>query len=207
MSQPTTSPATSSENRAETPLRIVIADDEPIIRLDLKKTLEQLGYEVVAEAGDGNAALEAIRDLKPDVAILDIRMPAMDGIEVAKILHDEQLAPVLLLTGYPEADLVKRAGDAGVYYYLVKPYKATDLMPAVEVTLCRWHEHLALDREAKSLEDKLETRKAVDRAKGILMDRYALKEQEAFRRIQLQSMNTRKSMREIAEAIIIAHNV
>jgi len=197
----------SETNRTETPLRIVIADDEPIIRLDLRKTLEDLGYEVVAEAGDGGAALEAIRGLQPGVAILDIRMPVMDGIEVARVLHEERLAPVLLLTGYPEADLVKRAGEAGVYYYLVKPYKATDLMPAVEVTLSRWHEHLALENEARSLEDKLETRKAVDRAKGILMDQFGLKEQEAFRRIQVQSMNTRKSMREIAEAIIIAHNV
>lgn len=191
----------------QTPLRIVIADDEPIIRLDLRKTLEDLGYEVVAEAGDGGAALDAVRAQRPDVAILDIRMPVMDGIEVARILHEENLAPVMLLTGYPEADLVRRASEAGVYYYLVKPFKATDLMPAVEITLSRWREYLALDNEARSLEEKLESRKVVERAKGILMDKCGLKEQEAFRRIQLQAMNTRKTMREIAEAIIISYDI
>jgi response regulator NasT len=185
----------------------VIADDEPIIRLDLRKTLEDLGYEVVAEAGDGGAALDAVRAQRPDVAILDIRMPVIDGIEVARILHEENLAPVMLLTGYPEADLVRRASEAGVYYYLVKPFKATDLMPAVEITLSRWREYLALDNEARSLEEKLESRKVVERAKGILMDKCGLKEQEAFRRIQLQAMNTRKTMREIAEAIIISYDI
>lgn len=191
----------------QTPLRIVIADDEPIIRLDLRKTLEDLGYEVVAEAGDGGAALDAVRAQRPDVAILDIRMPVMDGIEVARILHEENLAPAMLLTAYPEADLVRRASEAGVYYYLVKPFKATDLMPAVEITLSRWREYLALDNEARSLEEKLESRKVVERAKGILMDKCGLKEQEAFRRIQLQAMNTRKTMREIAEAIIISYDI
>lgn len=197
----------SQTETAQRPLRIVIADDEPIIRLDLRKTLEKLGYEVVGEAGDGGTALEAVRELRPDVAILDIRMPVMDGIEVARVLHDEHLAPVLILTGYPEADLVRRASDAGVYYYLVKPYRDTDLMPAVEITLSRWKEYLALEKEARSLEEKLETRKVVERAKGILMDKLGLSESEAFRRIQLQAMNTRKSMREIAEAIIVAYSV
>ncbi len=189
------------------PLRIVIADDEPIIRLDLQNLLESLAYEVVASVGDGAAALEAVRQLLPDLAILDIRMPVMDGIDVARIMHKERLAPVLIITGYPEADLVHRAADAGVFYYLVKPYKPVDLMPAVEITLSRWSEFIARADEAHELEDRLETRKSVDRAKGILMDRYGLKEQEAFRRIQVQSMNTRKSMRDIAEAIIIAHSI
>lgn len=192
---------------AQKPLRIVIADDEPLIRIDLKNTLEELGYTVVAEAADGAKALEAVRTLTPDVVILDIKMPLMDGIDVAKAIHAEQIAPVLLLTAYYESDLIDRAKDAGVYYYLVKPFKQSDILPAIEITLSRWQEHLALEREARSLEDKLETRKSVDRAKGILMDQYGLKEQEAFRRIQVQSMNTRKSMRDIAEAIILAHNV
>lgn len=201
-------PSIVSDNNNETkPLRIIIADDEPIIRLDLKKMLEELGYDVVAEAGDGAKAVELVRNLQPDVVILDIKMPVMDGIDAAKVIHAEQIAPVLLLTAYSQVDLVGRAKEAGVYYYLVKPFKQSDLVPAVEIALSRWMEHLALEKEARDLEDKLETRKSVDRAKGILMDQYGLKEQEAFRRIQMQSMNTRKTMREIAEAIIIAHNV
>ncbi len=188
-------------------LRIVIADDEPIIRLDLKKMLEGQGYAVVAELGDGAAAVEAARTLMPDICILDIKMPIMDGIDAAKVISDEKIAPVLLLTAYSQIDLVNRAKEAGVYSYLVKPYKEADLVPAIEIAMSRWEEYLELEKEARSLEDKLETRKSVDRAKGILMDQYGLKEQEAFRRIQVQSMHTRRSMREIAEAIIIARNV
>lgn len=189
------------------PLRIVIADDEPIIRLDLKKMLEYCGYEVVGEAGDGLKALEAARNLKPDVVILDIKMPEMDGIDAAKVIASEKIAPVLLLTAYSQIDLVNRAKEAGVFSYLVKPFKEADLMPQIEVTVARWETFLKIEEQAVDLEDKLETRKSVDRAKGILMDQYGWKEQEAFRRIQVQSMNTRKSMREIAEAIIMAHNV
>ncbi len=196
-----------SETNAERKLRIVIADDEPIIRLDLKNMLESVGYEVVAEAGDGAKAVEAARTLRPDVLVLDIKMPNMDGIDAAKIIAEEKIAPVVLLTAYSQVDLVSRAKEAGVFSYLVKPFKEADLLPAIEIALSRWDEFLELEKQARDLEDKLETRKAVDRAKGILMDQYGLKEQEAFRRIQVQSMNTRKSMREIAEAIIIAHNV
>ncbi len=192
---------------SEKPLRIVIADDETIIRLDLKKMLEDCGYDVVAEAGDGAKAVEAARNLKPDVVMLDIKMPEMDGIDAAKIITEEKIAPVLLLTAYSQIDLVNRAKEAGVYSYLVKPFKESDLMPQIEVAVARWEAFLRIEEQAADLEDKLETRKSVDRAKGILMDQYGLKEQEAFRRIQVQSMNTRKSMREIAEAIIIAHNV
>jgi len=186
---------------------VLIADDEPIIRLDLRKMLEDLGYDVVAEAGDGMKALEAARTLEPDVAILDIKMPQMDGIDAAKLITEEKIAPVLLLTAYSQVDLVCRAKEAGVFSYLVKPFKEADLVPAIEIAMSRWQEFLELEKQARDLEDKLETRKSVDRAKGILMDQYGLKEQEAFRRIQVQSMNTRKSMREIAEAIIIAHNI
>ena len=188
-------------------LRIVIADDEPIIRLDLKNMLGALGYDVVGEAGDGVKAVEAARTLSPDLLILDIKMPNMDGIEAAKIISEEKIAPILFLTAYSDLDLVNKAKEAGVYSYLVKPFKEADLLPAIEIAMSRWEELQILDKHAKDLEDKLETRKVVDRAKGILMDQYSLKEQEAFRRIQVQSMNTRKSMREIAEAIIIAHNV
>jgi response regulator NasT len=188
-------------------LRVLIADDEPIIRLDLKNMLESLGYEVVAEAGDGVSAVEAARTLKPDVAILDIKMPGMDGIDAANILNSEKIAPVVLLTAFSDMDLIHRAKEAGVFAYLVKPFRENDLRPAIEIAISRYKEFLALEEEVHELEDKLETRKLIERAKGILMDQYGLKEQEAFRRIQVQSMNTRKSMKEIAEAIIIAHSV
>ncbi len=188
-------------------LRIVIADDEPIIRLDLKKTLENMGHQVVGEAGDGAKAVELARELKPSIVILDIRMPHMDGIEAAKIISTEAIAPVLLLTAYSQTDLVDRAQDAGVFAYLVKPFKEADLMPAMSTAINRYKEFVELENEVSDLENKLDTRKSVDRAKGILMDQYGLKEQEAFRRIQTQSMNTRKSMREIAEAVLIAHSV
>jgi len=188
-------------------LKIVIADDEPIIRLDLKKTLENMGHQVVGEAGDGARAVEIARQLKPDVVILDIKMPELDGIDAAKIITTEGISPVLLLTAYSQKDLVDRAKDAGVFAYMVKPFKESDLLPAIEIAISRYEEFMDLESEVTDLENKLETRKAVDRAKGILMDQYGLKEQEAFRRIQVQSMNTRKSMREIAEAIILAHSV
>ena len=189
------------------PLRIIIADDEPIIRLDLRKTLENMGHQVVAEAGDGTKAVELARELKPSIIILDIKMPEMDGIDAAKVITTENIAPVLLLTAYSQKDLVDRAKDAGVFAYLVKPFKEADLLPAMEIAISRYEEFVELENEVTDLENKLDTRKSVDRAKGILMDQYGLKEQEAFRRIQVQSMNTRKSMREIAEAIIIAHSV
>jgi len=204
-------PALAAAPKTETArmdsLRIVIADDEPIIRLDLRKTLENMGHQVVAEAGDGAKAVELARELKPDILILDIKMPEMDGIEAAKVVTTEGIAPILLLTAYSQKDLVDRAKDAGVFAYLVKPFKEADLLPAMEIAISRYEEFVELENEVSDLENKLDTRKSVDRAKGILMDQYGLKEQEAFRRIQVQSMNTRKSMREIAEAIIIAHSV
>ena len=189
------------------PLRIIIADDEPIIRLDLRKTLENMGHQVVGEAGDGAKAVDLARELKPSIVILDIKMPDMDGIDAAKIISTEGIAPVLLLTAYSQKDLIDRATEAGVFNYLVKPFKEADLMPAMAIAIARYDEFMELENEVTDLENKLDTRKSVDRAKGILMDQYGLKEQEAFRRIQVQSMNTRKSMREIAEAIIIAHSV
>ncbi|MDW8107416.1 MAG: response regulator [Armatimonadota bacterium] len=188
-------------------LRIVIADDEPIILLDLRQMLEELGMSVVGEASDGRQAVEKVRQLKPDLAILDVKMPEMDGIEAARILHEERLAPVILLTAYSDSELVQRAKQAGVYGYLVKPFKQADLMPAIEVALARYQETRELEQQVSDLKEALETRKLIERAKGILMDTYGLREQEAYRRIQVQSMNTRKSMREIAEAIIIAHTI
>lgn len=188
-------------------LRVIIADDESIIRLDLKKMLEAMGHEVIGEAADGQKATELVRALKPDVVLLDIKMPVMDGLDAAKLIAEEKLAPVVLLTAYSQKDLIERAKDAGVFAYLIKPFKESDLLPAIEIAISRYLEMQDLESQLGDLQDKLETRKIVDRAKGILMDKYTLKENEAFRRIQQQSMNTRKSMREIAEAIIIAHEV
>jgi AmiR/NasT family two-component response regulator len=188
-------------------LRIVIADDEPIILLDLRQMLEELGMSVVGEASDGVQAVEKVRALKPDLAILDVKMPEMDGIEAARILHEERLAPAILLTAYSDSELIQRAKQAGVYGYIVKPFKQADLTPAIEIALARYQEARELEQQVDDLKDALETRKIIERAKGILMDTYGLREQEAYRRIQVQSMNTRKSMREIAEAIIIAHTL
>jgi AmiR/NasT family two-component response regulator len=188
-------------------LRLLIADDEPVIRLDLRKMLESMGHQVIGEAGDGVQAVAAARISKPDVVILDIKMPGMDGIEAAGVITAEGIAPVLLLTAYSQKDLVERAREAGVFAYLVKPFKEADLMPSIELAMARYAQFSALENTAATLEDRLETRKTVERAKGVLIDLYGLKEQEAFRRIQTQSMNTRKSMREIAEAVLIAHSV
>lgn len=185
-------------------LRLVIADDESIIRLDLKETLQRMGHQVVAEAGDGRTAVDLARQHQPDLVILDVKMPEMDGVDAAKLIAAERIAPVLLLTAYSQQELVRRAMDAGVFAYVVKPFTESDLLPAIAVAIARFREYTAISDQAASLADALETRKLVDRAKGILMDKHGLREQEAFRRIQQQSMNSRKSMREIAEALIIA---
>ncbi|MCE5198858.1 MAG: response regulator [Armatimonadota bacterium] len=188
-------------------IRVVIADDESIIRMDLKALLEEMGHVVVGEAADGQKALELTRTLKPDVVIMDIKMPVMDGLDAAKIVSDEKIAPVVLLTAYSQKDLIERAKEAGVYAYLVKPFQESDLLPAIEIALARYLEQQDLEDTVGDLELKLETRKVVDRAKGILMDKYKLSEAEAFRKIQQQSMNQRRSMKEIADAIIIAHEI
>ena len=185
--------------------RVVIADDESIVRMDLKEMLTTLNYLVVGEVGDGQSAVNLARELKPDVVLMDIKMPDMGGIEAAKILTEEQIAPVVLLTAYSQKDLVDRAKEAGVVGYLVKPFREADLLPAIEVALARFSEFKQMNQEVHDLQDALETRKVVDRAKGILMDAQGLEEQEAFRRIQKMSMNTRKPMKEVAEAIILAH--
>ncbi|MBC7261753.1 MAG: ANTAR domain-containing response regulator [Anaerolineae bacterium] len=187
--------------------RILIADDESIILMDLREMLTNLGYLVVGEASDGQSAVNMARELKPDLVIMDIKMPGMDGIEAAKILTEEKIAPVLLLTAYSQQDLIERAREAGVVGYLVKPFRESNLAPAIEVTLARFEEFRAVQKEVEDLKEALETRKLVDRAKGILMDTQGLTEQEAFRRIQKMSMNTRRPMKEIAEAIILAHEV
>ena len=186
-------------------IRVIIADDESLIRMDLREMLLNLGYLVVGEVGDGRSAVNLARELKPDVVIMDIKMPDMDGIDAAKILTEEHIAPVILLTAYSQKDLVERAKEAGVVGYMVKPFRESDLVPAIEVALARFKEFEALHKEVDDLQLALETRKLVDRAKGILMDSQGLSEAEAFRKIQKMSMNTRKPMKEVAEAIILAH--
>jgi AmiR/NasT family two-component response regulator len=184
--------------------RVVIADDDPIIRMDLREMLDGLNYVVAGEAADGKSAVNLARELKPELVIMDIRMPEMDGIEAARTLTQENIAPVLLLTAYSEPELVQRATQAGVIGYLVKPFREAQLGPAIEVTLGRFREFQTLQKELGDPKEALEARKLIDRAKGLLMDRYGLNEAEAFRRIQKRSMDNRKSMKEVAEAILLA---
>jgi AmiR/NasT family two-component response regulator len=187
--------------------RIIIADDESIIRMDLKEMLSGLGYLVVGEAGDGQSAVNLAQEMRPDLIIMDIKMPGLDGIGAAKILTEEKIAPVLFLTAFSQKELVDGAKEAGVVAYLVKPFRESELVPAIEIALARFGEFRVLEQQVGDLKDALETRKLVDRAKGLLMDTQSLTEAEAFRKIQKMSMNTRKSMREIAEAIILTHQV
>lgn len=185
--------------------RVIIADDESLIRKDLREMLTNLDYLVVGEVGDGRSAVNLARELRPDVVVMDIKMPDLDGIEAASILTEERIAPVVLLTAYSQRELVERAKDAGVAGYIVKPFHESDLSPAIEVALARFNEFRTLEKEVGDLKQALETRKFVDRAKGILMDTQGLSEAEAFRKIQKMSMNTRKPMKEVAEAIILAN--
>ncbi|NBU65077.1 MAG: response regulator [Chloroflexia bacterium] len=188
-------------------LRLVIADDESIIRMNLRETLVGLGYLVVGDAGDGVSAIHLARELRPDLVIMDIKMPKLDGIQAAKVLTEEKIAPVLLLTAYSDRELVDRARDAGVVNYIVKPFREAELLPAIEIALARFAEFNTINKELGDLKDTMETRKLVERAKGVLMDTQGLKEQEAFRKIQQLSMNTRKSMREIAQAILLTAQI
>ncbi|HET9981106.1 MAG TPA: response regulator [Ktedonobacterales bacterium] len=189
------------------PTRIILAEDDAVIRMDLKEELERQGYLVVGQVGDGQSAVNLARELRPDLVIMDIRMPEMDGIAAAEVLTREKLAPVLLLTAYSEDNLIERARNAGVVHYVTKPWRQSDLKPAIEIALSRFQEFRAIESKVKDLEQSLETRKYVERAKGVLMDKYKLTEQEAFRRIQKLSMNNRKSMREVAEAILLTEEL
>ncbi|HNP71417.1 MAG TPA: response regulator [Kouleothrix sp.] len=188
-------------------LRLVIADDESLIRMNLKETLVGLGYLVVGEAGDGVSVVNLARELRPDLVIMDIKMPKLDGIQAAKVLTEDKIAPVLLLTAYSDRELVDRAREAGVVNYIVKPFRDAELLPAIEIAMARYSEFQEMDKKIGNLEETLETRKLVERAKGVLMDTQGLKEQEAFRKIQQLSMNTRKSMREIAQAILLTAQI
>jgi two-component system, response regulator PdtaR len=188
-------------------IRVVIAEDESVNRVDLEEELEQQGYVVVGAAADGEAAVNLTRELRPDVVLMDIKMPKMDGISAAETLTREKLAPVLLFTAYSDDDLIERARAAGVVHFVTKPWREKDLKPAIEIALSRFNEFRAMETKVKDLEEALATRKVVEKAKGVLMEKYKLSESEAFKRIQRLSMNNRKSMREVAEAILLAEEL
>ncbi|HEX2350133.1 MAG TPA: response regulator [Ktedonobacterales bacterium] len=189
------------------PTRIILAEDDSVIRMDLREELQRQGYLVVGDVGDGQSAINLARELRPDLIIMDIRMPELDGIEAARVLTSERLAPVVLLTAFSDDELIERAREAGVVNYVTKPWRQSDLKPAIEIALARFQEFREMESQVKSLEDQLATRKVVEKAKGVLMEKYKLTEHEAFRRIQKLSMNNRKSMREVAEAILLAEEV
>lgn len=185
-------------------LNIVIADNESIIRMDLREMLEEQGHTIVGEAHDGKQALELTRRYRPDLVMMDIKMPNMDGITAAKAIADEGISPVILLTAFSDSEIVNRAKDAGVLAYLVKPVREESISPAIEIALSRWQEMKELERELEEAKGSLEFRKTLDRAKGILMDAHNISESEAYRRIQRYSMVKRKTIKEVAEAIVRA---
>ena len=182
--------------------RVVIAEDEAIIRLDLKETLQEEGYEVVGETGRGDEAVDLVRDLDPDLAILDIKMPGMDGLTAARHIAGERRAAILILTAFSQRDLIEQARDAGALAYLVKPFQTSEIIPAIEVALGRFHEMKALEEEVSNLQDVVEDQKWIGRAKGLLMDELGLKEHDAFTWIQKSAMRERVKMREIARRVI-----
>jgi response regulator NasT len=188
---------------APTRRRVLIAEDEALIRLDLREMLIEEGYDVVGEAGDGETALRLAEQLRPDLVILDIKMPIMDGLTAAENIAGSRLAPVVILTAFSQRDLVERARTAGAMAYLVKPFQKSDLVPAIEIAAARFAEMTALENEVASLSDRLETRKLVERAKGALMTTYSMTEPQAFRWIQRTAMDHRMTMRDVAERILI----
>lgn len=185
-------------------LRIVIADNESIIRMDLREILEEAGHSVVAEATDGAKAVELARRHQPDLVIMDIKMPEMDGIAAATIISQEKIAPVLLLTAFSQKEIVDKAKESGVLAYLVKPVKEVNLFPAIEIAISRFREFNELEQELENIKSTLETRKLLDRAKGILMDAHGLTESEAYRKMQQYSMAKRTTIKEVAQAIVAA---
>ena len=183
-------------------IRVVIAEDEAIIRLDLKEILEAEGYAVIGETGRGDEAIDLVRMLEPDLVVLDIKMPGMNGIDAAKVISDEGLAAVILLTAFSQQDLIQEASNAGVLAYLVKPFQRSDLVPAIELALGRFKEISDLKQETLMLRESLQTRKLVDRAKGLLIDNYGLKESDAYRYLQKKAMEDRTTMKSVAEDIL-----
>jgi two-component system, response regulator PdtaR len=182
--------------------RIVIAEDEAIIRLDLRETLEEEGYEVVADTGRGDTAIELVRQHQPDVAIFDIKMPGLDGLDAARVVSSEKICPVVMLTAFSQREVIEQARDAGALAYLVKPFQKTDLVPAIELAIGRFLEMKTLSGERDALDEQLELRKMLDRAKGLLIDKHSLTEQLAFDFIQKMAMSKRMKMRDVAAAVL-----
>jgi AmiR/NasT family two-component response regulator len=182
--------------------RVVVAEDETLIRLDLVEMLAEEGYDVVGEAADGDRALELVESLRPDLVVLDVKMPKLDGITAAKKIAEARLAPVIILTAFSQRDLVERAREAGAMAYLVKPFDKSSLVPAIEMAVSRYAELTQLESEVADLTERLETRKIVDRAKGQLQTRFKMSEPEAFRWIQKAAMDKRTTMREVAQVVI-----
>ena len=189
-------------NSTQQSTRIVIAEDEAIIRLDLRETLEEEGYLVVADTGRGDDAIELVRQHKPDVAIFDIKMPGLDGLDVARVVSAEKICPVVMLTAFSQREVIEQARDAGALAYLVKPFQKTDLVPAIELAIGRFREMMTLSGERDALGEQLELRKLLDRAKGLLIDRYSMTEQSAFDFIQKNAMSTRAKMVDVANQIL-----
>lgn len=183
-------------------IQVVIAEDEAIIRMDLRETLEEEGYDVVGETGRGDEAVQMVRDLRPDLVILDIKMPGMDGIEAARIINGEKICGILILTAFSQREVIEQARDVGALAYLVKPFQKSDLVPAIEVAIGRFGELRSLTGEIDALGEQLENRKIVDRAKGVLMDRHKMSEQEAFTYIQREAMKNRRKMRDVADQLL-----
>ena len=183
-------------------LRVIVAEDEALIRMDLVELLTEEGYQVIAEAGDGEEALALARTLTPDLVVMDVKMPKMDGISAAAIIAEERIAPVVMLTAFSQRELVERARDAGAMAYVVKPFDASDVVPAIEIAMARFAEIRAVEAEVADLGERFASRKAVDQAKGLLQEGLGLSEPEAFRWIQKTAMDLRKSMREVAEGVI-----
>lgn len=182
--------------------RILVAEDEAIIRLDLAEMLGEAGYEVVGQASNGEQAVEMATALRPDLVIMDVKMPVLDGISAAEQIGKERICPVVMLTAFSQTELVERARDAGVMAYIVKPFTASDVVPAIDIAVSRWSELKTLESEVADLGERLETRKAVDRAKGVLMAKLKITESEAFRWIQKTAMDRRMGMKEVADAVV-----
>ena len=197
MSEDTTAPTPTGSRP-----RVLVAEDEALIRMDLVELLTEEGYEVIGQAGDGEQALAMARELEPDLVVMDVKMPKMDGITAAEQIAEDRICPVVMLTAFSQRELVERAREAGAMAYVVKPFDASDVVPAIEIAIGRFNELRALEDEVTDLEDRLASRKAVDQAKGLLQQGLGLSEQEAFRWIQKTAMDMRKSMREVAEGVI-----
>lgn len=193
---------TGSPTHAAKPHRVLIAEDEALIRLDLAEMLREEGYDVVGEAGDGQEAVDLAEKLRPDLVIMDVKMPRRDGIDAAAEIASKRIAPIVVLTAFSQRELVERARDAGAMAYLVKPFNVTDLIPAIEVAVSRFGEITALETEVASLSDRLETRKLVERAKGLLQSEHQMTEPEAFKWIQRAAMDRRTTMKRVAEVVL-----